>query len=170
MLERALEHFHGPTLEFGMGDFSTPLLTALLPGVEFHSFENDPNWVERMEEKNYHKDPLHNIHLVDKWGEESEVLKPFDDRHWSVIFIDHGSHYRWLEIERFRDKCDIMVVHDANAHLFGGVNPMADTRKNFKYSCEVSAPSTVPAPSPSCVVASMTYDVSQYKWNFDEES
>lgn len=164
VLEKAISYFHGPTLEFGMGDFSTPLMTALLQGIEFHSFENDPRWVKHIEEKKLHVDPNHSLHLVDKWGRESEVLRPFMERFWSVIFIDHGSPHRWLEIENFKDRCDIMVVHDADAHFKGGINPMGSTRQFFTFSLEIPAAKTVEHPSPSTVVASMKHDLNKYEW------
>ena len=54
------------------------------------------------------------MELVARWEDLVAVA------HWAVVFVDHGpAERRKIEIENFRDKCELMVVHDTEDDRYG---------------------------------------------------
>lgn len=110
LLTRVIDISKGDILEIGTGYFSTLLLHwfAHIYKRNVYSYENDPKWYARALKlnSNYHK-----VFFVQNWDEiplETPSGKP-----WGVIFVDHGpANRRIVEIEKFADKADYIVVHD----------------------------------------------------------
>jgi len=115
----------GDVLEFGMGPVSTPLIHSLLhfTGRTIVSVEEDKGWVEasREYECKWHK-VCHAGILLKK----AEILAP---QGWSVVFIDSGALAEDGDPERFyrdrralarmfKDKAEIMVIHDTERPTF----------------------------------------------------
>lgn len=114
----------GPILEFGCGDFSTPLLHAICSVNKrfILSVDSDKKWLENFLdlETDWHKFIYVNIYdennnlCAEKW----EHIK--NDSHWGLIFIDHHPGCRRvIDIERFKNKADVIVIHDTQkSHEF----------------------------------------------------
>lgn len=106
LLSRVIDLSDGDILEVGTGYFSTLFLhwMAHILKRNVYSFESDPHWFKRAlrSQSKYHK-----IYKVDNWDELPA------DKHWGVIFIDHGpGPRRKIEIERFANLADYIVIHD----------------------------------------------------------
>ncbi len=135
---------NGPVLEFGCGDYSTPLLHALCAPKKrlLVSTDTDKYWIALFLdlECEWHKfvhvdaygtanDPrntwLHSVNAQewDKVGHEA---------HWSVVFVDHapGSR-RPVEVARLRNNADVFIVHDSEDPRYGW-EPLLSTFK-YKY-------------------------------------
>lgn len=118
----------GPVVEFGMGDYSTPLLHELIRyqrGLskmrEIHSYESDHNWLENFIDL---RSSFHFIEFVFDWDEID-----IPDR--SVLFIDHApADRRVIDIHKFRNKAAIIVVHDTEKSKYYGYEPVLSS---FKY-------------------------------------
>lgn len=95
----------GSVLEVGSGPFSTPLLHWLcsFTGRKLVTYENVPSYykfAKQFQSKN------HSIRFVNTWDE-------LPVEHYQVVFIDHEpSERRITEVERFKDSCDYMIIHD----------------------------------------------------------
>jgi len=170
-LKRAIEHFRGPSLEFGCGNYSTRLLCSQLKGIELHSFEDEKSWHDVIEEKNHHIVETHHLHYVDDW-ENSFIYKDpeFASRDdWSIIFVDHGGgrapgeYTRLIEIQNFIDKCDVMLIHDFDGDYYGGDFRYHQIAPLFLGKSMVEFPSSVPN-GPATVAVSGRIDLSQFDW------
>ena len=129
----ALQNTTGPILEMGCGDFSTPILHALCaPNKRFLlSAETDKKWMNLFTdlERGWHHFqyvPANEWHcnphtLWDHVGKEM---------HWGVVFIDHSpGERRVVDIERLRNKADIIVVHETQQSSYN----YEPTISSFKY-------------------------------------
>ena len=171
-LKRATEHFRGPTLEFGSGNYSTRLLCSQLKGIELHSFEDEKSWHDEIEERGYHTEENHHrLHYVDDW-ENSFIYKDpeFSSRDdWSIVFVDHiggrvpGEYTRLIEIQNFIDKCDVMIIHDFTEDYYGGDFRYHQIAPLFLGKSMVEFPSSVPD-GPATVAVSGRFDLNQFDW------
>jgi hypothetical protein len=171
-LKRATEHFRGPSLEFGCGNYSTRLLCSQLKGIELHSFEDEKSWHDEIEKLGHHTEENHHrLHYVDDW-ENSFIYKDpeFASRDdWSIIFVDHGGgrapgeYTRLIEIQNFIDKCDVMVIHDFDGDYYGGDFRYHQIAPLFLGKSMVEFPSSVPR-GPTTVAVSGRINLSQFDW------
>lgn len=106
VLTRLIDISEGDILEVGTGYFSTLALHwfAHIYKRKVYSYESDPRWYKRalrMSSK------YHFIYKVENWDELPA------GKHWGVVFIDHSpAERRMVEIEKFKDLADYIVVHD----------------------------------------------------------
>ena len=108
VLVRAFAKTKGDILEIGTGYFSTALLRWLceMSGRTLYSYEHSPFWYAKAKatESDFHK-----VIKVETYDELPV------DKQWGLVFIDHAPDYRrQVEIERFANNADMMVVHDTN--------------------------------------------------------
>jgi len=104
----------GDVVEFGMGDFSTPLLHEIIKSQrkdgsdrKLISFETDKLWLSNFKDLTSR---WHSIINVDDWNKVS--LNHFN---LSVLFIDHApAQRRRLDILKYADSAKIIVVHDTD--------------------------------------------------------
>lgn len=110
----------GAVLELGCGWYSTPILheICIAYGRPLVSHDNDPVWLNAIS-PNY-KHPLHSFGKLDRvaWAE--------DDRHWGLVFVDHGpppelprnsrgllnALDRAQAVLDLMDRTDVFVLHD----------------------------------------------------------
>jgi hypothetical protein len=105
LLTRVFDKSEGDVLEVGTGYFSTLLLhwLATIKKRHVYSYESREHWYNRAKK---FESKYHHIVFCANWDWLPE-------RHYGMIFIDHGPNARRIiEIERFKDLCDYMVIHD----------------------------------------------------------
>ncbi|MEW5816993.1 MAG: hypothetical protein AB1798_16560 [Spirochaetota bacterium] len=106
LLVRIFDLSEGNVLEIGTGYFSTLVLhwLAHIYKRKVYSYENDPYWYKRALRAN---SKYHTVIKVDNWDE-----LPVDKR-WGLVFIDHKpGERRIVEVERFANSADYIVIHD----------------------------------------------------------
>lgn len=110
----------GPVLELGCGPFSTPMLHEICKAQKrfLLSFDLEKKWIDKfihLEGDGHH---MHPIEQEIGWGNVGMTRKL-----WGVIFIDHSpANRRQIEIERLKDACEFMVVHDTDKMKYYGYN------------------------------------------------
>jgi tRNA A58 N-methylase Trm61 len=107
LLTRVFDKSQGDVLELGTGYFSTLLLhwLATVAKRRVVSYETQKHWYERARRW---QSEFHDIVFCRNLDEAD-----FDQRHWGMVFIDHGPNSRRpTDIRRLADKCDYMVIHD----------------------------------------------------------
>jgi hypothetical protein len=102
LLAYALSRWGGPVLECGAGWYSTPLLHGICESKhELVTLESDDDWRSQFE---YLKSEGHTF-----VGSEEEI----PDHPWGVVFVDGRTEDRPRHIERFLERSEVVVVHDA---------------------------------------------------------
>ncbi|MBC8486284.1 MAG: hypothetical protein H8D45_09630 [Bacteroidetes bacterium] len=110
----------GDVMEMGMGDYSTPLLHEIIKHQRetglyrnLISFENDAVWY-----KNF-IDLQTDWHIVKHIKDWSDIAI----NNISVLFIDHApASRRIVDIFKFKDAAEIIVVHDTEKSKYYGYN------------------------------------------------
>lgn len=108
LLVRAFTLSEGDVLELGTGYFSTLVLRWLceMSGRTLYSYESSHYWYTRALQK---PKPFHKVIYVKNF-DEADI-----ERHWGLVFIDHGPNQRRItEIKRLANYADYMVIHDTN--------------------------------------------------------
>ena len=119
----------GDIYEFGSGDFSTPVLHELMGYLKIHqphrllySFDSNEQWVKNFADLD--NGYWHFVSFISDWD---KVIV----RKCGVVFIDHApAERRIVDIERFKDMADIIVVHDTQKSNYYGYEPLLSS---FKY-------------------------------------
>lgn len=106
MLIKVLMISKGTVVECGGGIFSTPLLHWLckMQNRKLITYESEKSYYdfERKFQSSKHK-----IIFVENWDDIDTTT------HRGVVFIDHHpSERRMVELERFKDSADYIIVHD----------------------------------------------------------
>lgn len=102
VLMKMIVHTRGPVLEVGGGLFSTPYLhyACKRDGRELTTLENDPRFYKFLSKYD------HDVRFVENW-DDVEIDK------YSFIFFDHApAERRVVDIARWKDNADFLVVHD----------------------------------------------------------
>jgi hypothetical protein len=123
LLWQALEATNGQVIEFGIGESSTPFLSAYCQSRnrELISYENNEEWFNAMKDRFPHK-----IDYVKNW-DFVQLVNP------SVLFIDHApGERRKTDIYRFSGKARVIVVHDSEPGSDHGYQ-LSIIWKYFKY-------------------------------------
>lgn len=156
----AVVNTHGPILEMGCGDFSTPLLHALCTRSKrfILSVETHKNWMLNFTDL---QTEWHNFVYLKIYDNDDTRVNPkpslWDtiglDRNWSIVLIDHAPEpRRIIDIQRLRNNTEIFVIHDTEATSYG-YEPIINSFK-YKYVNNRYLPSTT--------VVSDTIDVSKF--------
>ena len=122
----------GNVVEMGMGDYSTPLLHEIIKHQrclnskrKLFSFESDAKWLDNFTDL---RNDWHTLESVADWN---KLVLP---KQISVLFIDHApANRRIIDIEKYKDIAQIIVVHDTDKPNYYGYEP---TLSEFK-SCFV---------------------------------
>jgi hypothetical protein len=109
LLVRVYTISEGDVLELGTGYFSTLVLRWLseMSGRNLYSYENRGHWYNRAIQK---PKPFHKVFYTPNY-DDADI-----ERHWGMVFIDHGPNARRIvEIERLASFADYMVIHDTSS-------------------------------------------------------
>ena len=121
-LTTAVIHTNGPIFEMGCGDYSTPILHAICTAQrrQLLSTDTSKEWI------NYFIDMENDFHKFvyvpvydDDWSlnPKPEKWDEVGNQKWSVVFIDHRpGERRRVDIDRFKNISQIIVVHDTQHH------------------------------------------------------
>lgn len=118
----AVLHTKGDVLEMGTGDFSTPLLHSLCLQQKrnLHSTDTDKEWLKLFLDL---QSPTHTFQFVPVYESVIPNHHCWDsvgNQKWGVVFIDHRpGERRAVDIVRFRNDAEIIVVHDTETPSYG---------------------------------------------------
>jgi hypothetical protein len=133
LLWPALEATSGDVVEMGLGGGSTPFLHAYCAsrGRKLWSYDNNPEWVTKFVE---YQTEDHKLICVSNWDAVSEAHPDP-----AVVLVDHApGERRYVDIERFAQRAEIIVVHDsepaATGYMLKRIWPL------FKYRLDLKSP------------------------------
>jgi hypothetical protein len=130
----------GPIFEMGCGDFSTILLDAICKtqGRYLLSTDTSKEWLSLFLDL---KSDIHDFVYVpvyeDDWQKNPKPEKwdEIGNQEWGLVFIDHRpGERRKVDIERFADKSEIIVVHDTEEKGYGYESVL--TKFKYRYDCK----------------------------------
>lgn len=131
VLVRCLEYTSGPILEFGIGVFSTPVISSFAwAGRYARSYEADQGWFNLIRSLGL-SDAVN--HEIIKVGYYPEVT--VHDLRWSVCFIDNSSADRAENLRITRPYGDLFIVHDTDQNSFA----CKELLGSFKYRWDSDA-------------------------------
>lgn len=135
LLFMALEATKGDIIEMGTGHGSTALLNYYILGTgrKLFSFETEKMWLDKFV---HMSDEYHSFTLLCR-----ECWDACSNQHNrpSVVLVDHAPGERRKEdVLRFKDKAEIIVVHDTEPTGAGDYQVRQHFSK-FKYVCEVQS-------------------------------
>ena len=115
----------GPVFEMGCGDFSTPLLHGICKFQNKYLLSTDTSqeWLSLfrdMESSNH--EFIYVPVYEDDWEKnpKPELWNNIGNQTWGVVFIDHRpGDRRKVDVKRFADKAEIIVVHDTEYDGYG---------------------------------------------------
>lgn len=124
-LINAVVNTKGDVFEMGCGDYSTPLLHYILTNQKRNllSSDTDLKWLNLFKylENDYHK--FEYVKVYDDDWELNPKPSEWDkvgNKKWSVVFIDHRpGDRRKIDIERFKNNAEIIVIHDTETLSYG---------------------------------------------------
>jgi len=130
LLVRAFTQSEGDVLEMGTGYFSTLILRWLceMSGRTLYSFEGSKGWYERALKKSK---PFHKLIYAPDW-DKTDI-----ERHWGLVFIDHGPNWRrHIDIKRLVNFADYIVIHDTEpesdkAYHYSRIFPLFKYKYDF---------------------------------------
>lgn len=109
LLIRMFDLSKGDILEIGTGYYSTLILHWLATMTKRHvySYENNEYWYNKIKKKG---NEYHHIIFSNDLDNED-----FYNKHWGLVFIDNSpANKRPIELEKFKNNADYIVVHDTN--------------------------------------------------------
>ena len=113
----------GTIIEFGTGDFSTPIFHEIskFQNRKLISYDDSPEWHKNFTDM---RSDMHEFKLVENWS-DIPVQK------CGLVLIDHApAERRVVDLDRFKDHAQILVVHDTDKMKYYGYAPYF---KKFKY-------------------------------------
>ena len=126
LLTRIFSVSKGDVLELGAGYFSTTLLHWLSEVSDrwVLTVESDPKWYNRIKK---YQTKNHDIKFVNDYDE----LKA--NHNWGLVFIDmKPAERRGIDIERFKNKADYIVIHDTEPEKEDSYQ-LSNVLSQFKY-------------------------------------
>lgn len=138
----------GPIIEFGMGEYSTPLLHTIGESQcrDIISTDTSKEWIYNFSNmgSKYHK--LYYVPVYEDDFEKNPKPEMWDTvgsqfEYYGVVFIDHRpGERRRVEIEKYKNKADILVVHDTGQKDYQYENVL--NKFKFRYDCKRYTPYT----------------------------
>ena len=108
----------GPVFEMGCGDFSTPLLHELCKNQNKYLLSTDTSndWLSLFLDMQSANHEFKYVPVYEDDFEKNpkpELWDSIGNQQWGVVFIDHRpGERRRIDIARFANKAEIIVVHD----------------------------------------------------------
>ena len=130
----------GDVFEMGCGDYSTPLLHAILSKQNRYllSSDTDLKWLNLFKylENDNHKFEYVKVYDND-WdlNPKPEQWNTIGNQKWSVVFIDHRPGERRREdIIRFKDDAEIIVIHDTETPSYQYESAISQFKYKYTYN------------------------------------
>lgn len=109
-LAEALARTSGPVMEWGIGLYSTPMLTAMCKAMRrtLVSVEHDIEWMQRVRPEG----------TLEFTTDVADLRLLSRHPYWGVVFLDQGptGSERWPVAIEALHCADIVVLHDWNEH------------------------------------------------------
>lgn len=122
----------GDVVEFGCGDFSTPLLHTICKtlGRNLTSADTDKKWLNLFADFRTMTHEFIYVPVYETQPPNGNMWDCISDKkHYGVVFIDHRpGERRAVDIWRLRNAADILVIHDTE-------NPGYGYEEVFKHFC-----------------------------------
>ena len=118
----AVMNTSGDVLEMGCGDFSTPLLHSIckVQNRKIVSSDTDKQWLSLFMDLHSMDHVFQYVPVYDTVYPDHQQWEKVGNQSWGVVFIDHRpGERRALDIVRFRNAADIIVVHDTENPGYG---------------------------------------------------
>lgn len=119
----------GDVLEMGCGDFSTPLLHSIckIQNRKVVSTDTDKQWLSLFMDLHSMNHTFQYVPVYETNIPDHHQWDRVGNQKWGVVFIDHRpGERRAIDIVRFKNDADIIVVHDTE-------NPGYGYESAFKY-------------------------------------
>ena len=135
MLIKTVQLTDKPVLELGSGPYSTPILHWLCrgKGLKLYTYEDTPIFYE------FARDfisKLHQVTFINNWDEIPMT------RQYGVVFIDHHpTERRGVDVLKFKDNADFIVIHDSNKEKVYGYDKCWAHFK-YRYDWKEANPTT----------------------------
>lgn len=105
----------GEIIELGSGNYSTPLINAIVnsSGRTATTIDNNEQWLEKFR---YLENANHRLMYIPDWNSFHVT------QNYSVAFVDHADaplHRRWLQVLKLIPYSDFIIVHDSEDSLYG---------------------------------------------------
>jgi hypothetical protein len=138
-LVTAVINTKGPVFEMGCSDYSTPILHAICTAQnrQLLSTDTSKEWLK------YFMDMENDTHKLiyvpvydDDWNlnPKPEKWDEIGNQLWSVVFIDHRpGERRKVDIKRFKDNAEIIVVHDTEHEGYEYEEILSTFRYRYDY-------------------------------------
>lgn len=118
LLFTCMSHTDGPVLEFSTGMFSTAITSAFSIGRRFvRTVESHKPWYDMVAKIDqagcelWRKEHGGTHELLYVKSYDDVVV---DDHDWDIVFLDqHPPERRGVDALRLRDRCRLMILHDA---------------------------------------------------------
>jgi hypothetical protein len=127
LLAAAVARTRGDVLEFGCGDYSTPMLHNMLAGTgrKLVSLETNKEWLERYADL---RGPGHVLAHVTDWR---DAILPGK---FSVAFVDcQPGEARALLVKALADSAEFIIAHDTEDDGYGYEPVFADFKHRLDY-------------------------------------
>jgi hypothetical protein len=139
VLVSALLQTTGSVIEFGTGNYSTPLLHQLCHNRPLLSIDAEPTWLNQFL---YLQTGKHEFFLVRDhlWEQANEKIRQFIELNGlpDVVLIDNGDlDYRVYDIKLMANLAKFIVVHDSNVKAYGYEPEFAKFKYFYEYTPEV---------------------------------
>ena len=135
----AVMNTSGPVFEMGCGDYSTPQLHAICETQKRQLLSTDTSkeWIRYFLDM---KSQYHSFQHVPVYDDDWEVNPKPDqwdlvgNQNWGVVFVDHRpGDRRRVDVERFADKAEIIVVHDTETSGYEYEPVLAKFKFRYNY-------------------------------------
>jgi hypothetical protein len=129
----------GPVFEMGCGDSSTPLLHSICKAQNRYLLSTDTSkeWLSLfLDMRSSNHEFIHVPVYEDDWEKnpKPELWDNVGNQTWGVVFVDHRpGGRRTVDIKRFSNKSDVIVVHDTEYIGYGYESVFSDFKYRFDY-------------------------------------
>ena len=135
-LLQTILNVEGDILELGCGHYSTALTAAVSGSRRVVCVDTNKGWVDSLAEK-YKSTPIEFKSISHHHEEYEEQIEEYTTKNWGVVFVDHGlAKQRGKDLIRFKDKAEVLVMHDSHLDNPKDAYCSFDAIQSFKYYIE----------------------------------
>jgi hypothetical protein len=135
----AIQNTSGDVFEMGCGDYSTPIIHAILSNQNRKILSADTS-LEWLNLFTYLETENHSFKYVKVYDNDWDtnpnpnIWDSIGNQSWGVVFIDHRpGERRKYDIKRFEDKAEIIVIHDTEEMSYNYEQVLCDFKFRYDY-------------------------------------